>query len=429
VRVLNGGWRGYDWGMRNITHRALLGLALVLWMGSVGLSQQTQPAEAASVEAAIDAKVKELEAQLEALRGERDEADAVEAEVEKVKARRVGLTRKQKRICEAEGIDPEVLVGLIGKRLYEFDEGEVDIYLRYLSVFEPELPRRVAHLARKNIGQPYEIYLLGEMPFEHYDPQPIYSLGKSDCLVYAEHTYAMALTGSWEDFIQMLQRIRYKDGRIGVATRNHYTEADWNPNNGWLVRDITAELGRGRTVKFAQKVDRAKFLLGRYKLETDIPVQEYVHEFIRYEDVDRVKGRLREGDFVNIVRGMPGKDALGKKEVAGRGGRGVRDGQAAAGSMEDIFGGSAWVGHTGLIVLGDDGEVNLIHSASPQVREESIDDYIARSIANNAERDAAGKSRLLGFKFLRLQKDPLGNLKEIDGEDAPRVVLPGGEGF
>ncbi len=414
---------------------ALLGLALVLSMGSVGWCQDaapgvapdnvagTQPAEQLTAQAQIDARVKELEAQLELLKGEQ------EAEVLKAKPRRVGLTRKQRRICDEAGIDPKVLVGLIAKPLYEFDEGEVDLYLRYLCVFEPELPRRVAHLARKNIGQPYELYLLGEMPFEHYDPQPIYSLGKSDCLVYAEHTYAMALTGNWEDFIRMLQRIRYKDGRIGVVTRNHYTEADWNPNNGWLVRDITAELARGRTARFEQKVDRAKFLRGRYKLETDIPVQKYVHEFIRFEDIEMAKGRLRDGDFVNIVRGTPG-ETPGKKKVAGHGGRGGRNaggsGGAAAGSMEDIFGGSAWVGHTGLIVLGDDGEVHLIHSARPEVREEPIDEYIARSIANNAERDAAGKARLLGFKFLRLQKDPLGNLREIDGEDAPRVTLPNG---
>jgi len=409
--------------MQNFKILASMVLAVVLGTASVGWCQDTEggAGKQPAVQAAIDAKVKELEAQLEALRGQRDEQEAAEEEAKAAKVRREGLTRKQKRVCDELGIDRDQLLGLIAKPLYEFNEGEVDVYLRYLSVFEPDLPKRVAHLARKNIGQPYELYLLGEMPFEHYDPQPIYSLGKSDCLVYCEHTYAMALTGSWEGFIRMLQRIRYKDGRIGVATRNHYTEADWNPNNGWLVRDITAELARGRVVKFKQEVDRAKFLRNRYKLETDIPVQEYEHVFIRFEDVKRVEGRLRDGDFVNIVRGMPGKSDRR------RGGHGKRGEGAGAGSMRDIFGGNAWVGHTGLIVLGDDGEVHLIHSTSPQVREEPIDAYIARSTANNAKRDAEGKARLLGFKFLRLQKDPLGNLREIDGEDAPRVVLPGGE--
>ena len=52
--------------------------------------------------------------------------------------------------------------------------------------------------------------------------------------------------------------------------------------------------------------------------------------------------------------------------------------------------------------------------------------FIARETANNAERDQAGKARLLGFKFLRLEDDPLARLRELDGADAPRVMLPDG---
>ncbi len=326
----------------------------------------------------------------------------------------VELTRKQLSICKETGIDPEQLKTLIAKPLYEFDESEVDVYLKYLAVFEPALPSRIRHLARKNIGQPYEIYLLGEMPFEHHDPQPLYCLTKSDCLVFTEHTYAMALTDSWPAFMRMLQRIRYAHGQIGVATRNHYTEADWNPNNAWLVRDITADLARLRGVKFAQTIDRAKFLKNRYKLEVTIPIEERVDVYLPFEYVDQAKPRLRDGDFVNIVRGHPPKP--GKDE----------DKDNRSGKMQDIFGGSAWVGHTGLIVIGDDGEVNIIHSARPEVREESLDDYIAASTENLAERDAEGKARLLGFKFLRLQHEPMANLRRIDGSDAPRVSLPGG---
>ncbi|HVT29688.1 MAG TPA: hypothetical protein VHE81_16845, partial [Lacipirellulaceae bacterium] len=91
-----------------------------------------------------------------------------------------------------------------------------------------------------------------------------------------------------------------------------------------------------------------------------------------------------------------------------------------------IYGGNAFVGHVGLIAHGPHGEVDLIHSSEPQVREEPIDSYIARSTKNLASKDAAGKARLVGFKFLRLRDDPLKNLEAIDGPDAPRVTLPGG---
>ena len=39
------------------------------------------------------------------------------------------------------------------------------------------------------------------------------------------------------------------------------------------------------------------------------------------------------------------------------------------------------------------------------------------------------KQRLVGFKFLRLADDPLAQLRQLDGPDAPRVTLPNGAGF
>lgn len=60
------------------------------------------------------------------------------------------------------------------------------------------------------------------------------------------------------------------------------------------------------------------------------------------------------------------------------------------------------------------------------MREEPLSAYIARSTADLAQRDAAGKPRLLGFKFLRLEEDPWANLRAMDGAQAPRVTLPSG---
>jgi hypothetical protein len=296
---------------------------------------------------------------------------------------------------------------LLAKPLYKFSEAEVDTYLKHLAASEPDLRKRIIHLAGKNIGQPYELYLLGEAPYESHDPQPIYCLGKSDCLVFAEHTYAMALSHDWPSFMKMLQRIRYRDGKLGVVTRNHYTEADWNISNRWLVEDITKQLAGDKAVSFEQAIDREKFFKIRYKLDVDVPVEHHKDVFIPFEAVDQAKEALQDGDFVNIVRGTVRKDAPPSE-------------------LASTFGGNAWVGHVGLIVHGDDGEVRMIHSAQPKVREEPIDDYIARSTKTMKDDDAKGKARLLGFKFLRLHEKPLENLRAIDGDEAPRVTLPDG---
>ena len=243
------------------------------------------------------------------------------------------------------------------------------------------------------------------MPFEPYDPQPIYCLGKSDCLVFTEHTYAMALSHNWPSFMKMLQRIRYRDGLLGVVTRNHYTEADWNISNGWLVEDLTAKLAGDTAVKFSETIDRSKFLKNRYGLTVSIPIEKHEDIYLPFEQIERAKSQLQDGDFVNVVRATVKKDA----------------------PPNEIFGGSAFVGHVGLIGHGPNGEVHMIHSAEPRVREEPIEEYIARSTKDLAAKDAAGKPRLVGFKFLRLREEPLKNLQKIDGADAPRVTLPSGD--
>jgi hypothetical protein len=291
------------------------------------------------------------------------------------------------------------------KPLYQYSEAEVGAFLGPLQARQPDLRQRVVQLARMNLGQPYELYLLGEAPYETYDPQPIYCLGKSDCLVFAEHMYAMALSRNWSEFLQVLQRIRYRDGKMGVATRNHYTEADWNPSNRWLVTEITAEIARPTAVKFHERIDRSKFLLGRYKLKTSLPVEEHHDAYLPYAEIARAATVLRDGDFVNVVRGI------------------VKPGAP----VNDTFGGSAWVGHVGLVAHGPDGTLHIIHSAEPMVREETMAQFIARETAHNAERDATGKARLLGFKFLRLNDDPWKQLREIDGAKAPHVTLPDGK--
>ncbi len=300
---------------------------------------------------------------------------------------------------------PDPIQPLLGKPLYQFTEAETGRYLGHLQATEPDLRKRIMHLARKNIGQPYELYLLGEMPFETHDPQPLYCLGKSDCLVFTEHIYAMALSRDWSGFMRLLQRLRYRDGRIGVATRNHYTEVDWNPSNRWLAHEITAGIAGDRAVKFEEKIDRAKFLLGRYQLAVPQPVEVHRDAYLPYAEIGRVTAHLRDGDFINIVRGI------------------VKPGAP----VNDTFGGSAWVGHVGLVAHGPDGTLHIIHSAEPAVREETMAQFIARETAHNAERDAAGKARLLGFKFLRLEDDPWAKLRQIDGADTPRVTLPDGK--
>lgn len=262
-------------------------------------------------------------------------------------------------------------VALQEKQVYQMTPQEVHRYIGDIHRAEPDLRKRIAAIGRRNIGQPYKLHLLGEFPYELHDSLPMFSLENSDCVVFAEHTYAMALSKSWEEFFWMLQRIRYKDGVIGVASRNHYTEVDWNLNNNWLVSDISHALAGPSGPSYDLTVDRATFLKTRHQTERSIPVQNSREYFVPAERAAELAGQLQDGDLVNVVSTRAG---------------------------------SYWVSHVGLVVTGPNGERRFLHSAEPMVREESFDAFVARTREREERNAREGKNgqKLAGFKLLRL---------------------------
>jgi len=268
---------------------------------------------------------------------------------------------------------PTPLASLLQKQIYQMSPFEAGQYITHMQGAEPDLRKRIAAIGRQNIGQPYSLNLLGEFPYELHDSLPLYSLEQSDCVVFAEHTYAMALSGSWEEFFWMLQRIRYRDGVIGVATRNHYTEMDWNVANNWLLTDISADLAGAGGPSYAMKVDRARFLRTRHNTVREIPVETSRQAYVPKEQVAAIASQLQEGDFVNVIS--------------------TRDGEY-------------WASHVGLVVLGPNGERHFLHSAEPKVREETFESYIGRTLERQERNARAGKrgQALAGFKFLRLNE-------------------------
>jgi len=269
---------------------------------------------------------------------------------------------------------PTPLSALLHKQVYQMTPFEAGQYITHMQGAEPDLRKRIAAIGRQNIGQPYSLNLLGEFPYQIHDSLPLYSLAQSDCVVFAEHTYAMALSGSWEEFFWMLQRIRYRDGVIGVATRNHYTEMDWNVANRWLVTDVSADLAGPGGPTYDMKVDRARFLRTRHNTLHDVPVETSRQAYVATEQVAAIASQLQEGDFVNVIS--------------------TRDGEY-------------WASHVGLVVLGPNGERHFLHSSEPQVREETFASYIARTLERQERNARAGKpgQALAGFKFLRLNEE------------------------
>ena len=266
-----------------------------------------------------------------------------------------------------------LLSGAAPKQLFQMAPAEVDRFIESMHSAEPELRKRITTIGRRNIGQPYMLNLLGEFPYQLHDSLPMFSLEKSDCVVFVEHTYAMALSRSWEEFFWMLQRIRYKDGIIGVASRNHYTEVDWNFNNGWLVSDVTAALAGPDVLTYDMTVDRSSFLRTTHKTMHEVPVQTSRETYMSRQTFMKILPQLQDGDMLNVVS--------------------VRDGKHG-------------VSHVGLIAIDEHGQRNFLNAAEPQVREESFDQFFARYAEREARnmRDRRNGLKLAGFKVLRLKE-------------------------
>jgi hypothetical protein len=226
--------------------------------------------------------------------------------------------------------------------LASFNERELDAYLRHLSASEPDALKRLAHLARKSIGQPYRLGPLGEWPYELRDGDPLYCLSASDCVTLVEQTYAMALAADWPDFVRTLLRIRYRDGVVGFLTRNHFTEADWNVNNGWLFEDLSATLGGAESGTMRVRIDRERFFAG-FGYGEDLGVQTIETPYLVREAITRVEPALRDGDVIEIVRG--GDDAM-------------------------------HVSHMGLLFRDARGRLTILHATKPAVREQPLAEYL-----------------------------------------------------
>jgi hypothetical protein len=89
---------------------------------------------------------------------------------------------------------PAPIETILQKQIYQMTPVEAGRYIAWVHQAEPDLRKRIAAIGRKNIGQPYVLNLLGEFPYEVHDDLPMFSLDHSDCVVFAEHTYAMALS-------------------------------------------------------------------------------------------------------------------------------------------------------------------------------------------------------------------------------------------
>jgi 3D (Asp-Asp-Asp) domain-containing protein len=175
---------------------------------------------------------------------------------------------------------------------------------------EKNVSKRIEYISEYARGTPYVLFHLGEGVRSEIDLDPLIDFGRADCMTFCEHILALAISNDYRQMYDNLQRIRYKEGTICFTARNHYTIADWLPNNHWLLDDATEEIGGYYCAVMTKTVDRKKDFLqlgiAEENLMDIIPLQTITIKYVPEEYLIKIKGNLKGGEIVSIITSNAG---------------------------------------------------------------------------------------------------------------------------
>lgn len=169
------------------------------------------------------------------------------------------------------------------------------------------------------LGAPYVSGTLETKRAEHLGV----NLREFDCVTFVENVVALvwhlkSRGKSFEAFQRLLQKIRYRQGRLqGYSSRLHYF-SDWihdNQKKG-IIRDVTAEIG-GRPLRKAMtfmttnpalypSLKNAANLQRMKSVERTISRRSLF--FIPKKALRRLEDRIRDGDLIAITTNREGLD-------------------------------------------------------------------------------------------------------------------------
>mgnify|MGYP002639212967 CR=1 FL=1 len=189
------------------------------------------------------------------------------------------------------------------QRIYEMSKWEIDSLLTVKSTENLNITERMKFYSQLFMGMPYGLTCVGDGPYALYDTQPQLTLDTTNCMVYCEDVLALSISDNYENFFNNLQHIRYKDGVIGMKTRNHYTMADWLPENSWLLHDVAKEVAGDKAKTITRTISHKKFFSKK-----GIDDMRYVKDdrtitvnYIPFNVLINVKENFRSGDILALL--------------------------------------------------------------------------------------------------------------------------------
>jgi D-alanyl-D-alanine carboxypeptidase/D-alanyl-D-alanine-endopeptidase (penicillin-binding protein 4) len=173
---------------------------------------------------------------------------------------------------------------------------------------------RINYFSNKLKNKPYFLGSMGEGRSIYPSYKQRVNFSEMDCLTYMEHVLALAYSKNYDDFFNMLQGIRYKNGIIDYNMRNHFLIADWLLYNQLKVESEDLEIGNFSL--FEKEVDRKKFFNDSnvINLKISIPFLPKEKAIIYADTVKFAKDTIFG---IAVLSELPGLDAAHTGFVVG----------------------------------------------------------------------------------------------------------------
>lgn len=142
------------------------------------------------------------------------------------------------------GLAIAISTNLVAQNVEAFQQQVAQVYHSLASSTNLSMASRMERISAQFLGLPYEWGPLGDGPKSLYDEASLYRLDAFDCETLVTTVLALSFARDLEGYKSCLHHLRYRDGKVGYLTRNHFTAEDWNKNNQNLgyIKDITTSI-------------------------------------------------------------------------------------------------------------------------------------------------------------------------------------------
>jgi hypothetical protein len=188
-------------------------------------------------------------------------------------------------------------------RFTEMTKQEIDALIKETAEKQLTVTEKMNIFSEYFLDTPYAFTCVGDGQYALYEPYPLVNFDSTNCMAYCEHVLALAISDSWDNFFNNLQHIRYKDGLIGMRTRNHYTMGDWLPENKWLLEDASRKVGGDYTKTVTRTISHTTFFEGKGISDMRHVKPDYTPtiDYIPKEDILNIKNNLKNGDIGALI--------------------------------------------------------------------------------------------------------------------------------